>query len=333
MAAAGALAAGFLLKSIFDGGKGKKAAARSKELEAQVMEITEEKHMLTEVLMQKMQSTEELSDQLKAVEQKTKEMREKSKPAILEKQLAALEYQKIKLQDEIQKLGEEKRKVEREFGNKATIATRTSTMREDSNDGGAIPFSQWQGERRFLQSQVDSLKEKLAQAEKSLKAEAQLKEKLRNRMEVVEASIKNQQGSKLQSFHNGEDADGVTTMPVVLYDTLQGEVLKMRAELAENLKELAKAQEEAASAKKACETALHAKEAEAKKFKADYAALQKENTSLRVELVTAEESAKEQVDAVKRENLKLKNQINQYKSLNGELKKTNAQLAEDAIGL
>lgn len=96
-------------------------------------------------------------------------------------------------QRKMQELNEEKRIVDRELARAKISANRVAVVVanewKDANDK-VMPVKQWLEERRHLQGEMQHLKDKLAIAERTAKAEAQLKEKYHLRFKVLEERLK-----------------------------------------------------------------------------------------------------------------------------------------------
>ncbi|XP_027156987.1 microtubule-associated protein 70-1-like isoform X2 [Coffea eugenioides] len=96
-------------------------------------------------------------------------------------------------QRKMQELNEEKRILDRELARAKISANRVAVVVanewKDSNDK-VMPVKQWLEERRLLQGEMQQLKDKVAIAERTAKAEAQLKEKYHLRFKVLEERLK-----------------------------------------------------------------------------------------------------------------------------------------------
>ncbi|KAH7276697.1 hypothetical protein KP509_39G018100 [Ceratopteris richardii] len=90
-------------------------------------------------------------------------------------------------------LMEEKKTLEHELAHVKVTANRGAVVVanewKDANDK-VIPAKQWLEERRFLQGELQELRNKLSIAEHKAKAEAQLKEKFQHRLRVLEDCFK-----------------------------------------------------------------------------------------------------------------------------------------------
>ncbi|KAJ7972105.1 Microtubule-associated protein 70 [Quillaja saponaria] len=93
---------------------------------------------------------------------------------------------------------EERKTLEREVARAEVTANRFATVVanewKDGNDK-VIPVKQWLEERKFFQGEMQQLRDKLAVAERTAKAEAQLKEKFLLRFKVLEERIKASNGN------------------------------------------------------------------------------------------------------------------------------------------
>ncbi|TKW20772.1 hypothetical protein SEVIR_4G110600v4 [Setaria viridis] len=111
-----------------------------------------------------------------------------------------------------QEMSEEKRTLDRELARAKVTANRVATVVanewKDSNDK-VMPVKQWLEERRFLQGEMQQLRDKLAVAERTARSEAQLKEKYQLRLKVLEDGLRglpsgsNRPPTEGKSFSNG----------------------------------------------------------------------------------------------------------------------------------
>ncbi|XAR63681.1 hypothetical protein NMG60_11023707 [Bertholletia excelsa] len=96
-------------------------------------------------------------------------------------------------QRKVQEMNEERKTLDRELARAKVTANRVATVVanewKDGNDK-VMPVKQWLEERRFLQGEMQQLRDKLAIAERTAKYEAQLKEKYQLRLKVVEESLR-----------------------------------------------------------------------------------------------------------------------------------------------
>ncbi|KAH9531244.1 hypothetical protein CY35_19G027500 [Sphagnum magellanicum] len=100
---------------------------------------------------------------------------------------AARDYQR-----QVHELLEGKKTLERELARAKVSANRVATVVanswKDSQDK-LMPVKQWLDERRFMQGEIQQLRDKLSAMEKSAKNELQLKDKLQLRLKVLEEGL------------------------------------------------------------------------------------------------------------------------------------------------
>ncbi|KAE9607515.1 hypothetical protein Lal_00026528 [Lupinus albus] len=96
-------------------------------------------------------------------------------------------------QRKVQEMNEERKTLDRELARAKVTANRVAVVVanewKDANDK-VMPVKQWLEERRFLQGEMQQLRDKLAIAERAAKSEAQLKEKYHLRLKVVQESLR-----------------------------------------------------------------------------------------------------------------------------------------------
>ncbi|XP_004250289.1 microtubule-associated protein 70-5 [Solanum lycopersicum] len=96
-------------------------------------------------------------------------------------------------QRQISELQEEKRTLERELARLKISANRVATVVanewKDENDK-VMPVKQWLEERKLLQAEMQRLRNKLVKSERTAKAEAQIKDKLKLRLRTLEEGLK-----------------------------------------------------------------------------------------------------------------------------------------------
>ncbi|XP_038882673.1 microtubule-associated protein 70-2-like [Benincasa hispida] len=101
-------------------------------------------------------------------------------------------------QRKVQEMSEERRTLEREVARAKVTANRVATVVanewKDANDK-VMPVKQWLEERRFFQGEMQQLREKLAVAERTAKAEAQMKERYQLRFKVLEERLRSSNGN------------------------------------------------------------------------------------------------------------------------------------------
>ncbi|CAN6872932.1 unnamed protein product [Brassica oleracea] len=96
-------------------------------------------------------------------------------------------------QRKVQEMNEERKTLDRELARAKVTANRVATVVanewKDGNDK-VMPVKQWLEERRFLQGEMQQLRDKLAITDRAAKSEAQLKEKFQQRLKVLEETLK-----------------------------------------------------------------------------------------------------------------------------------------------
>ncbi|XP_038710798.1 microtubule-associated protein 70-5-like [Tripterygium wilfordii] len=150
------------------------------ELKRQIEICQEENKILEKTNRQKVLEVEKLTQTIQELEE-----------AILSGGAAAnaiRDYRRC-----ISELQEEKRTLERELARVKVSANRVATVVanewKDENDK-VMPVRLWLEERRLLQAEMQRLRDKLAISERTAKAEAQLKEKLKVRLKTLEEGLK-----------------------------------------------------------------------------------------------------------------------------------------------
>ncbi|KAK6917865.1 Microtubule-associated protein 70 [Dillenia turbinata] len=143
-------------------------------------QIEEENRILERNNRQKVAEVEKLSQTIRELEE-----------AILTAGAAANAIRDF--QRQVYELQEEKRTLERELARAKITANRVATVvanewKDESEK--VMPVKQWLEERRLLQAEMQRLKDKLAVSERTAKAEAQLKEKLKLRLKTLEDGLK-----------------------------------------------------------------------------------------------------------------------------------------------
>ncbi|KAH1055566.1 hypothetical protein J1N35_033631 [Gossypium stocksii] len=150
------------------------------ELRRQIEICQEEHKILEKTNRQKVLEVEKLSQTIQELEE-----------AILAGGAAANSIRDY--QRQISQLNEEKRTLERELARVKVSANRVATVVanewKDENDK-VMPVKQWLEDRRLLQAEMQRLKDKLAVSERTAKAEAQLKEKFKLRLKMLEDGLK-----------------------------------------------------------------------------------------------------------------------------------------------
>ncbi|XP_039016368.1 microtubule-associated protein 70-5-like isoform X1 [Hibiscus syriacus] len=150
------------------------------ELRRQIEICQEENKILEKTNRQKVLEVEKLTQTIKELEE-----------AILAGGVAANSIRDY--QRQISELNEEKRTLERELARVKVSANRVAAVVanewKDENDK-VMPVKQWLEDRRLLQAEMQRLKDKLAVSERTEKAEAQLKEKFKLRLKIIEDGLK-----------------------------------------------------------------------------------------------------------------------------------------------
>lgn len=153
---------------------------KNQELMKQIEICQEENRILDKMHRQKVAEVEKLTQTVRELEE-----------AVLAGGAAAnavRDYQR-----KVQEMNEEKRILDRELARAKISANRVAVVVanewKDANDK-VMPVKQWLEERRFLQGEMQQLRDKLAIAERTAKAEAQLKDKYQLRFKVLEEKLK-----------------------------------------------------------------------------------------------------------------------------------------------
>ncbi|KAH9533165.1 hypothetical protein CY35_18G037300 [Sphagnum magellanicum] len=153
---------------------------RNQELMKQIEICQEENRILDKMHRQKVSEVEKLSTTVAELEE-----------AVLAGGTAvnaARDYQR-----QFEELLEGKKTLERELARAKISANRVAVVVanewKDANDK-VMPVKQWLDERRFLQGEMQQLRDKLAIAERTAKTESQLKEKYLFRLKVFEEGLK-----------------------------------------------------------------------------------------------------------------------------------------------
>ncbi|XP_052202540.1 microtubule-associated protein 70-5 [Diospyros lotus] len=168
------------------------------ELKRQIEICLEENKILEKTNRQKILEVEKLIQTIKELEE-----------VILAGGAAANAVRDYKRQ--ISELHEEKRMLERELARIKVSANRVATVVanewKDENDK-VMPVKQWLEERKLLQAEIQRIRDRLVIAERTAKAEAQLKDKLKLRLKTVEEGLKN-----VSSFGTSSNAFCVSPKP------------------------------------------------------------------------------------------------------------------------
>ncbi|KAH7832941.1 hypothetical protein Vadar_001608 [Vaccinium darrowii] len=158
---------------------------KNQELMKQIEICQEENKILDKMHRQKVAEVEKLTQTVSELEE-----------AVLAGGAAAnavRDYQR-----KVQEMNEERKTLDRELARAKVTANRVATVVanewKDSNDK-VMPVKQWLEERRFLQGEMQQLRDKLNVADRTAKYEAQLKEKYQLRLKVLEDSLRSPNSS------------------------------------------------------------------------------------------------------------------------------------------
>ncbi|CAA3028801.1 microtubule-associated 70-2-like [Olea europaea subsp. europaea] len=153
---------------------------KNQELMKQIEICQEENKILDKMHRQKVADVEKLTQTVHELEE-----------AVLAGGAAAnavRDYQR-----KFQEMNEERKTLDRELARAKVTANRVATVVanewKDANDK-VMPVKQWLEERRFLQSEMQQLRDKLAITERTSKSEAHLKEKYQLRLRVLEETLR-----------------------------------------------------------------------------------------------------------------------------------------------
>ncbi|GMP97794.1 hypothetical protein CsSME_00045913 [Camellia sinensis var. sinensis] len=153
---------------------------KNQELMKQIEICQEENKILDKMHRQKVAEVEKLTQTVRELEE-----------AVLAGGAAAnavRDYQR-----KVQEMNDERRTLDRELARAKVTANRVAVVVandwKDANDK-VMPVKQWLEERRFFQGEMQQLRDKLAIAERTAKAEAQMKEKYQLRFKVLEDKLK-----------------------------------------------------------------------------------------------------------------------------------------------
>eukprot|EP00899_Mesostigma_viride_P021313 jgi/Mesvir1/29183/Mv19459-RA.1 len=288
------------------------------DLRKQNNQLQEENRTLTKMLRTKTQTIEKLQSRADAAEEAVTESDQNNKIRAMAKAMKELE--------------DEKKTLERELARTSAVAARAAALGDEED--GMIPVKQWLEERRFLQGQVKRLQEKITNLERSSKGETAVKEKLRQRLEVLEQSLKSTQGASQRRMNgaapllspapatavsgedgeaggeNGSVAAGEDVVSGAMFEALQKEVLILRNQVADYSFSLAEKDDTIEMLTRKSDLLAQSKEIDLKKMKRDNGQLIKELSTLRIDMVTKEDEYKEREDALKKEVFKIKQKLN-----------------------
>ncbi|TKY69230.1 Microtubule-associated protein 70-2 [Spatholobus suberectus] len=166
---------------------------KNQELIKQIEICQEENKILDKMHRQKVAEVEKLTQTVRELEE-----------AVLAGGAAAnavRDYQR-----KVQEMNEERKTLDRELARAKVTANRVAVVVanewKDANDK-VMPVKQWLEERRFLQGEMQQLRDKLAIVERAAKSEAQLKEKYHLRLKVLEESLRGNSNSSNRGTPEG----------------------------------------------------------------------------------------------------------------------------------
>ncbi|KAI9074988.1 hypothetical protein K1719_043038 [Acacia pycnantha] len=166
---------------------------KNQELVKQIEICQEENKILDKMHRQKVAEVEKLTQTVRELEE-----------AVLAGGAAAnavRDYQR-----KVQEMNDERKTLDRELARAKVTANRVAVVVanewKDSNDK-VMPVKQWLEERRFLQGEMQQLRDKLAIAERAAKSEAQLKEKYHLRLKVIEEALRGTSNSSNRGTSEG----------------------------------------------------------------------------------------------------------------------------------
>lgn len=171
---------------------------RNQELMKQIEICQEENKILDKMHRQKVAEVEKLSTTVAELEE-----------AVLAGGAAANAVRER--QRQVNQLLEEKRTLERELARTRVSANRVATVVanewKDASDK-VMPVKQWLEERRFMQGEMQQLRDKLNTAERMAKTQVQLKEKFQSRLKVLEDGLKGSSNGSLCRLPSAAGEDG-----------------------------------------------------------------------------------------------------------------------------
>ncbi|CAN7034389.1 unnamed protein product [Brassica rapa subsp. trilocularis] len=173
---------------------------KNQELMKQIEICQEENKILDKMHRQKVADVEKLTQTVKELEE-----------AVLAGGAAANSVRDY--QRKFQEMNEERKTLDRELARAKVTANRIATVVanewKDGNDK-VMPVKQWLEERRFLQGEMQQLRDKLAITDRAAKSEAQLKEKFQLRLKVLEETLK---GTSSSSIRNTSETRTMSSGP------------------------------------------------------------------------------------------------------------------------
>ncbi|XP_075491635.1 microtubule-associated protein 70-1-like [Primulina tabacum] len=174
---------------------------KNQELAKQIEICQEENKILDKMHRQKVAEVEKLTQTVRELEE-----------AVLAGGSAAnavRDYQR-----KVQEINDEKRILDRELARAKVSANRVAVVVandwKDASDK-VMPVKQWLEERKFYQGEMQQLKDKLAIADRAVKAEAQLKEKYYSRFKFLEERLKPRSNSTTRASLQGKSLTSGTS--------------------------------------------------------------------------------------------------------------------------
>ncbi|CAN6823906.1 unnamed protein product [Brassica oleracea] len=162
---------------------------KNQELMKQIEICQEENKILGKMHRQKVADVEKLTQTVRELEE-----------AVLAGGSAANAVRNY--ERKFQEMNEERKTLDRELARAKVTANRVATVVanewKDGNDK-VMPVKQWLEERRFLQGEMQQLRDKLAITDRAAKSEAQLKEKFQLRLKVLEEALKGTSSSSIRN--------------------------------------------------------------------------------------------------------------------------------------
>ncbi|KAJ0235396.1 Microtubule-associated protein 70-2 [Hirschfeldia incana] len=167
---------------------------KNQELMKQIKICQEENKILDKMYRQKVAEVEKLTQTVRELEE-----------AVLAGGATAnavRDYQR-----KVQEMNEERKTLDHELARAKVTANRVATVVanewKDGNDK-VMPVKQWLEERRFLQVEMQQLRDKLVIADRAAQAEAQLKEKFQQRLKVLEETLRGTSNSSTTTKSSSE---------------------------------------------------------------------------------------------------------------------------------
>ncbi|XP_020248515.1 microtubule-associated protein 70-4-like [Asparagus officinalis] len=135
-------------------------------------------------------------------------------------------------QRQVAELNEEKKTLERELARTKVSANRVAAaVANEWKDEGEklMPVKQWIEERRFLQGEIQRLRDKLTISERTAKTETQLRDKFKLRLKILEEGLKGASNSEPvngSTFCNGSINKRSSSQPRASVASISSSVLQ-----------------------------------------------------------------------------------------------------------